>query len=751
MKKLKEIREAKKVNYAKLTNNGKNPNVKRKEMALATYVEFTDPAKIYAMDNIYDHAEAVFGPYGGIYGEVFQNPQTNATILKKSKDGHAYFNSLAFTSRFVETVLATIREKTLYVSGHEGKTSRDGTTSLALLASATSKDLLIKRMINPTKYKVPSSVVKFTIDAIDANFRKIVDDNKNMVYDPITTSYTEDGFKNAINAISTTVDGNPLFIDAFANLMTECQAKGVDLTSSYKVSYQEKHIGEETTCKLKLNVGIRMDAAPLVQSKASSVIDYTAPVFILDGHMGDYCHMPFQKAFTLWLKELLTTKDENGFYLFSKYNPNGLKPPVFLYNRSTDKTMRMFADLEKYVSFPLKDVDGKEIIETVSPKFIFMESEDTSKEQYGIFTEIFSDSVISLNGLRRYILDEARKTMDHEASTVDTENIPTMSEVNKIDVTKFLPTNTIGILHRGLTLDLPSIEYDASVAQDIKTDSIISATIKTVRLDEVISTVAFDGSTLFVTPESSSYDMVIKAQREKLTNSIANYSRNSIEFDGVSKILNMFNTATITPSFTYKTEDEFTKLFDLYQDAQGVFESVHNHGVMAGGNVTALRYMDELYDSTLEMVKTNYKATGMSNSVSDKYIKFCEHVLDSIYMGYSEVYKTLLQEDCVDIEIDILQGSHKLKDGSNLWSYNITTAKWERAILESTRSTVDIFSSTMEVLSDMIMVKRVKINDERDVREIRSDFASLENGIVVHPITAKTMEVYEDERAGNSK
>ena len=70
----------------------------------SNYGELNPIVKINILDSIINQATAVFGPYGGIYGELKGADMMGGQELteggyEKSKDGHGFFNScLLYTS-----------------------------------------------------------------------------------------------------------------------------------------------------------------------------------------------------------------------------------------------------------------------------------------------------------------------------------------------------------------------------------------------------------------------------------------------------------------------------------------------------------------------------------------------------------------------------------------------------------------------------------------------------------------------------
>lgn len=687
-------------------------------MPEATYVGFSDTSKIYALEGIIDNAKDVFGPYGGIYMNLYTSPTTKQTILSKSKDGHKFFQNLNFLSVNVETVLASIRERTLYVSGSNGKTSRDGTTSLAVVSSAVSSDILLNRVSNPDKFTVPSSIVSATFEYISQNFRNLVDERKHMIYNNEDCSYIEGGFEAARNAIATTVDRNPIMVDAYVDLMEECAKHKIDITYSSKAEFPEKIIDGTPGFRLRLDTGLRVFASSLEKTKPYAFRDSKAPIIFLDGFIGDHVAKPFHAPFKKFLNDLLTIKDpDNGFYMFSKYNPNGIEAPIFFYNRSTDAIRTLFEQMQNYVELKMKDPEtGNIITETISPRFIFLESEDTSKESYNDLLDIFSENVISFNGYRRYIADEARKNLTPELS-MQQGGKPYQREIDAVNLHDMFKVDS----DEGV-IGFANIKYNADVPDELSNDSVTSVEHVEVNVKDLLASCTFNGGMIFISTVVEENRERMIAKKERLSNIMEQYSKSSAEYESVKMNLNMYNTASITPIFTVKTEDEYEIMYDLYQDAQGIFESVHVHGVMGGGNTTIFKVIDKLYDNTLCGLADIYKGMpNMSSESTDRYIKFAEMVLDSITRGYVRSYKTLLRKNMTDV-LNLVDSYRTLYSEDPTVTYNIITGNFDKGTLESTRTTVDTFQAALDVAYDMLNTRRVRIQKESEVVEMYRDF-----------------------------
>lgn len=693
-----------------------------KDIPQATYVPYSDASKVFALEGILNHASDVFGPYGGIYTELYTNNNNKEVMLVKSSDGHRFFNSLDFIETFVENTLCNIREKTLYVSGSKGKTSRDGTTSLALISSALSSDVLVNRLATPELYRVPSFIINATLEAISVEFRKLVDVRKKLVYIP-GEGYVENGFDSVLNAIATTVDRNMLFVNAYKKLMNECIENGIDITESSVLSMPERRTSEtgNTDFNLKLDSGLRLAGSSFEQNKVYSLTEERAPVFFLDGFIGDQLNDIFKSKFKKWIADMLVTADENGTPLFSQHNPNGLKPPIFFYNRSTDGIKDVMTEMEKYVNIKVKLTNGSVVEETIKPKFIFLQSEDLSRESYNDVLDIFEEAVVDFNGMRRHMMDVSRSLMTDMERDIQ-GNVPYTDQIKKARVLFDKEFTLLHPIEKG-TLNTKISTYKYSLDKDAnKEDTIEELGFKEININEIVATVSFDGSTVYIKSDNPTHDKRIKEKRANIQENLKGYSLHSAEYEAAKGLLGMYNTATITPQFFVKTEDEYGILYDVYQDAQGIFESVHVHGVLSGGNTTMLKVWEDLFNNTMESVTKTYDTTtDLSPINKERYIKFTESILHSVFRAYYRVYKILIKEsDEVVLDRCKLYAT-EYKDDPTV-SFDIGLGTFNHKVLESTRTTVDTFQASLDILYDMLNIKRVRIQKESEAIAMTTDF-----------------------------
>ncbi|MGL5767257.1 MAG: hypothetical protein ACRCX8_16620 [Sarcina sp.] len=730
MKSIKSILE----NQVKVFN-GISKSETFKTMPEATYIPFTDASKVFAFEGIIDNAKDVFGPHGGIYMNLYTSPTTKATILSKSRDGHKFFQNLNFIDIPFETVLSAIRERTLYVSGSNGKTSRDGTTSLALISSTVASDVLINRIKDPKKFNIPLSIIKATFEEISSEFRNIVDERKQLIYNPEERSYIGDGYNIALNAIATTVDRDPTMLKAYSELMTKCQEQGVDITESYKTNFPEKVIDSNTGLELKLDSGLRIHAAPFAEAKAIAFKNSKAPALFIDGFLGDQQSGVFMKYFKEFVRKLLTVKDpSNNFYMFSKHNPNGIDTPIFFYNRNSSAITNFFEELNTMVTVSVKDTKTGEIIsETIKPRIIFLHSEELSRESYKDLTDIFGSNVIDLDGYRRLITDTARTFLTEEKAK-NQNGIPFDVEYLKVNLTNYpVMGNNEGVP----SIIADRIKYNITVESELTVNTVTSVTPFETKIEDMMIDCTFDGGMVFVKPLNESHKNKTNEKKAILKENLKAYSKNSVEYEKAKRNMDMYDTSTITPVFTYRTEDEFEMLFDLYEDAQGIFESVHVHGVMGGGNTTLFKVFDlfrEKVDARFKEVFNSME--NLNPKMREKYTEFANTIVESIFRGYFRTYSILLRED-EEAMLEIIERYKTEFKDDMISTYNIIFGEFDNKTLESTRTTVDTFQAMLDVVMDMLYTKRVRVQREKEVVMMDRDFND-KSAIKI----ARTMEEY---------
>ena len=98
-------------------NSSLDEKVRKPSVMNSNFANLSDAVKIYVMDTITDMAKDVFGPYGGIYGALKylpvpgKQPSPEDATYIKSKDGHGFFQQIAFRSHYAVTIMKARSEE----------------------------------------------------------------------------------------------------------------------------------------------------------------------------------------------------------------------------------------------------------------------------------------------------------------------------------------------------------------------------------------------------------------------------------------------------------------------------------------------------------------------------------------------------------------------------------------------------------------------------------------------------------------
>ena len=761
---------------------------------ISNYIDLTDPMKLFSARNILAQAKSVYGPYGGTYIKIFLQQISNATIVNKSKDGHVFFNSLGFDERPIENLMGIIREKTLYVSGDEGKTSRDGTTSLALLSTAVSSDMLIDKILEETTNpknidrahmynQVPSRVINAVTTVIDERFRVLVDAKKTDVYDPTRAKYidivdsngvVQSGLKAAASAISTTVDGNPVLLNPYIKLMQTCEERGIDITACHKAEFPTKIVSDVESFEMGIKTGLKVNASNMDMNKPYSCVDNHAPTFILNGYIGDGISLEYiGPEITRIFSSILGTHDENGGLVYDPANDNSLNSPVIMFNKANDEILKVYKTLSTYVPIPPINNEGKSP-GYVSPVFIVLDGNEDAEAAYNQLLALCDPFVIDLNSIRRMVYDVIRNSsVIFESEIVLAHNkkveegkpgeygniikpAETTLDINeeltllKISNHPEIISNIREVLRlvfnynvqNGVpTLTVPKLSYiengRGSGNEYITTNTITSFGVKNINIwEDSLAYVSFTGHQAFIQPRYSDFNIVREQLRAKIVPGLDHLTPGTEDHKSLTKLISMFNSAALTPIFRYKTEDNYTSLYNLYEDAQGILESIHVHGVMPGGNTTLFKVYDELVIDVRSYLTDMFKG-NVSDIAVEIYVNFGMKLLKSIYVGYAEVYGLLMNKSLVEDKEELATSLRHLSKlntpDTMLEMYNIVMMEYSKKILESTRTTVDVFSAMISYVQDMLIVKKVAVNKETDIRSTNNEF-NIKGGrrIVLH-------------------
>ena len=657
------------------------------------YGELHPIVKIHILDAIIKQASAVFGPYGGIYGELKAAEMMGGQEItdggyEKSKDGHSFFNSLELGSKYAQTIMKSIQQMTKYVAGYDGDTSRDGTTSVAIVGCLTAKNLLLNRY---NKSEIPSTIQNMIFDLLLYHGSSMIEKYKVPVYDKAQLKYLPNGFDRAFDAIKTTVDNHGLFTRAFGDLMREAEEKGYDLINAHLST--PNNVDGLANIEIKVNAGIRFRAANLDPKTAGGFYNHQSYTFVLDGYISPEHRDIYVYHLKNWLKHICSFRDANGLL----FVPGRYDVPLIIVTRTPEYLEPVYKAISN---------DGIEVISNgtkhiIKPKFMLGNNTESLKVYFDDALDVFSETRIDLNRMNRYIRDNK-----HTSDEIDTTlGMAKPVKQKEIDISSLFPmVDKTG--NFVIYVPQPTDVYDEGIPEDVEQEA------KFTKLEKyefnpmnVLLTSNYDGQSLSLVPSTEELIERANMKRESLLRQKETLSDLSMEEHMIPERLAFFSSMTIKPIITARSKDEYAQLFSVYEDALGVFQSVHKHGVMPGGNIFLLKHIDELYKSFKDDVNDRLRDVDPNKAI--KYLEFADSVFEALIAGYFDAVRLLTKEDFDKVYDDLMNNPELRED--TLMSYNIVIGKWDTNVVEASRTTADVFASAISMMKDMFQLKRIKL------------------------------------------
>lgn len=655
------------------------------------YGELHPLVKINILDTIVNQASAVFGPYGGIYGELKGADMMGGQELteggyEKSKDGHGFFNSIQLGSKYAQTIMKSIQQMTKYVAGYEGDTSRDGTTSVAVVGCNCSKYMLGNILDKP---EVPSTVQNVIFDLLLYTGSSLIEKYKVPIYDETSYTYLEDGLEKAYNAIKTTVDGNRLFTEPFRKLMESSVKEGYNLLDCHLAS--PNNVDAPANLELKVNAGIRFRASNLDTLQGGGFYNHQSYTFILDGFINMEHRDTYVYYLQEWLKHICSSRDNEGL-LFA---PGRYDAPLIIVTR----TPEYLEDVYQRLGREGIEVTSNGTKTVVKPKFMIANDNDSFKTYYDDMLSVFHESRVNLNLMNRFIRDNKITPDD-----IDPElGMAKHTGQKEVDLTRLFPRIKGGKFE--IYVPYADESYDPAMTgeQEAKFKNLDKYELNLANL-MIISN--YDGQALSLVPPTEELTARANAKREELLELKESLSDLAMEDNMIPERLAFFSSCTIKPIISARSKDEYSQMFSLYEDALGVFQSVHKHGVMPGGNIFLMKHFDELRNEFITLVD-NYLTTVKNESKKALYKDFAKNVLKGVMEGYDKSLRILTREDYEEAKNCM---TDKAVQDDTLMSYDLVTGEWNKNILEASRTTADVFASAVAMMKDMLQLKRIKLH-----------------------------------------
>lgn len=712
-----------------------NPIVDKPSEAYANFIPLTNNAKIKICDSIINLARQVFGPYGGYWiqkiGDKHNNVNPDEYVIK-SKDGNEFFKKLSFVNEYAQVFLLSIQGYTKYIADARtediNQTSKDGTTSTALLSAAFSKFLLIELELMKARginHRLPSTMYNLFFDVLNGVGSQMIADHAVKVYDDANNSYI-DGFEQyAINAVNTTIDSNPVLSGCFNDFMQKCKNEGINILN---VSQEAKPKFEYDTPKVVIEMinGVKFAALKIDELPITKFQFKNTPFFIFDGFIEDG-HV---KIFMEELKRYLTSLANTPLF-----TPD-LQPVIFL-TRTPDKLIRSLANLSKVgqlISY--KDANGNNTHTYIKPVFFQIMTEFEHADHYKTIKDIFSDNVVDLNAMNHYIIQQRKEENMYDESNQELEFD---SSKEHISLQAFYPNILVnGIVQR------TKFDFDRTIThkKGEKTYSPVLFHLKEIdgttyydvsenTLNSLMGDISFEGSFIRIDSSNDITQQKISAARIELTELRKRLNESLTPMAGLDERIDYLTASTIRPIIYSQTASQQSQLITLYNDALGVFASVHKDGVMPGANTFFLKYFDLFKENVYKYI--NEMLQNVPNEKKEFYMIHVESILNAMYNAYAYIYSFI--DDNIEHlkryqESGIQSGVNPTQQTDLLTIYNVVSGRWEDTIIEPACTTKDVFRAMLNIAQDFILINSIQITSKYD----QMDAIQEKTTMTYHPI-----------------
>lgn len=713
-----------------------NEVVDRPSEAYANFIPLTNNAKIKICDSIIELARQVFGPYGGYWIQKIGDKRNNVNpdeYVIKSKDGNEFFKKLSFVNEYAQVFLLSIQGYTKYIADARtediNQTSKDGTTSTALLSAAFAKFLLIELELMKSKginHRLPSTMYNLIFDVLNGVGSKMIADHAVKVYDDKNNTYIEGMEKYALNAVNTTIDSNPVLSGCFSEFMEKCKLEGINILD---VSQEANPKFEFDTPKVVIEMinGVKFAALKIDELPITKFQFKQTPFLILDGYIEDG-HVK------IFMEEL-------GRYLASLVNTPIFTPdlqPVILLTRTPDKLIKSLASLSKVgklVSY--KNAEGNNVQTYIKPVFFQIMNEFENADHYKTIREIFSDNVVDLNAMNHYIIQERKEEYMYDESHQELEFDPGKEHIS---LQMFYPN----ILTSG-TLQRTKVNFDRTVSYKRGEKSYSPVTFDLIEVEgttrynviensmnSLLGDISFEGSFIRIDSANERTQQKISSARIELTELRKRLNESLTPMAGLDERISYLTATTIRPVIYSQTASQQSQLITLYNDALGVFASVHKDGVMPGANTFFLKYFDLFKEEVY--VHINEMLQNVPADKKELYMIHVDSILTAMYNAYAYVYSFI---DDNPQNLKRYQMSWMLKDESKpadfsdiLTMYNVVTGRWEESIIEPACTTKDVFRAMLNIAQDFILINSIQITSKYD----QMDAIQEKTTMTYHPI-----------------
>lgn len=703
-----------------------SPNGVYTEEPVSNFFKMKDNITINALDDIIESSRLVYGPNGGLYGESIGSLEiqdvTDDMIFMKSKDGHNYLANQRYDNSVDDAVLTMIKGYTNFIAEFRNKkSSKDGTTSLAILSALMAKNMLMARVVNDEDedkfMRVPLSIENAVYQAIYNVGMELVDKNRFKCYDSEKREYLPNGFDLALKAISTTVDNNYQILGEFKRIMeTNIQLKE-DLSQAFlaDLTYRKG----DPSLEIELKSGINMRAEP-IDNSFTSYPDMVCPTFIFQGAVSPKNVNIFEKTLNDWLYHLVNQVDpETGCSYFDPNNINKkLYQPVIILTRKNEAILGIIKRMYQYgirVENVSQPQDGKAPVNSIKPLFLFLSTEDVFADRYEDIKKILSETIVNINDIDRFIttqlkergvafkdglgrsIDKAFALSDYSLpeSVFPTINLEEMKAFKLAELTYTQPWD--------IAKGEENYEAGSKVVFSETSEGAVYDGDKHVMIS------SYDGNSLYVSPlndEQTNRMINIKIELQKAVDD----SKSTLSIDEYFlRRVEALSSVSIYPVIYSRTSDEANLFKTMYEDALGVFISTHVYGVMPGGNISFIKFADEFRAKVEESLDSYFGKTIPNYSKEHRYHKFYRTFVDSILSAYEELFIALFIDRKEGIEkLDLLKDFNKENPTEFIKGYDLVRDEINSEVFEAAQTTVDNFYAALSFTKDILDLKALK-------------------------------------------
>ena len=684
-----------------------SPNGVYTEDPVSNFFKMKDNITINALDDIIESSRLVYGPNGGLYGESIGSLEiqdvTDDMIFMKSKDGHNYLANQRYDNSVDDAVLTMIKGYTNFIAEFRNKkSSKDGTTSLAILSALMAKNMLMARVVNDDSdnkfMRVPLSIENAVYQTIYNVGMELVDKNRFKCYDVEKREYLPNGFDLALKAISTTVDNNYQILGEFKRIMEKNVQLKEDLSQAFlaDLTYRKG----DPRLEIELKSGINMRAEP-IDNSFTSYPDMVCPTFIFQGAVSPKNVNIFEKTLNDWLYHLVNQVDpETGF---SYFDPNSVErklyQPVIILTRKNEAILGIIKRIYQY---------------GIKPLFLFLSTEEVFADRYEDIKKILSETIVNINDIDRFIttqlkergaafkdglgrnIDKAFSLSDYSLpeSVFPTINLEEMKAFKLAELTYTQPWD--------IAKGEENYEAGSKVIVSDSSEGVYDG-------DKHIMISSYDGNSLYVSPlndEQTSRMIDIKIELQKAVDD----SKSTLSVDEYFlRRVEALSSVSIYPVVYSRTSDEANLFKTMYEDALGVFISTHVYGVMPGGNISFIKFADEFKSKVKETLNEYFKGIIPKYTEEHKYAKFTNAFIDSILSAYEELFIALFTDRKEGIEkLDLLKEFNKENPTEFIKGYDLVRDEINSEVFEAAQTTVDNFYAALSFTKDILDLKTLK-------------------------------------------